>query len=583
MTLLPQKKRFLSHVSLFFIPTVTLLLYIHTQTPAVGLIDSGELAAGCFLLNILHPTGYPLYTLIGRIFSLLPVLNVSSRLVFMSIIFATGGILIFGLICRKERINSVLSGTVAALLTVSPVLWSVSVDVEVYTLTFLLSCLIWMLSYWKDNARYLPAISYFAGLTVTNHLTGLWTVIGMIITLILTWRRRLRSYLVPMVLFFFLGVSPYLYLILRARAQPLLAWGNPVDLKRFWWHITGRQYQVWMFTSSLRHVVDNFLFGLKLITHTFGYLLLPVVLYGMMQLIRQKRPLAIGLIVTTMLTLLYAANYAIPDITGYYLPAVVALSVFAAAGLNGIYHRWGKISYLATIIPLMLLIVNYPVYNQNQNWVAYDQALNTLRSADSGAIIITDWWDVYAPIFYLHEVEKIRPDISIIDKELLRRSWYFSYLEKRYPALVNNCRAELNQFLSLLYRFENGLPYDPVTIQASYIQLLRSFFLNNPSRPVYITFAGNSTRDARELVNGWQTVPVGILFQLRTDTLIPHFDYYQLRVRIPRYGLNERTRLNLERYRLFVEERIRLLNSRKRLLEARKVNNWYQEHFRNFR
>jgi hypothetical protein len=35
-------------------------VYLCTMAPVVGLIDSGELAVGCRLLNILHPTGYPL-------------------------------------------------------------------------------------------------------------------------------------------------------------------------------------------------------------------------------------------------------------------------------------------------------------------------------------------------------------------------------------------------------------------------------------------------------------------------------------------------------------------------------------------
>ena len=47
-------------------------VYFFTLAPRVGLIDSGELAMGCHFLNILHPTGYPLYTVLGRLASLFP-------------------------------------------------------------------------------------------------------------------------------------------------------------------------------------------------------------------------------------------------------------------------------------------------------------------------------------------------------------------------------------------------------------------------------------------------------------------------------------------------------------------------------
>jgi len=50
-----------------------LFLYWQTSYPSVAYIDSGELAVVNWTLGIAHPTGYPLYTLIGRLFALLPL------------------------------------------------------------------------------------------------------------------------------------------------------------------------------------------------------------------------------------------------------------------------------------------------------------------------------------------------------------------------------------------------------------------------------------------------------------------------------------------------------------------------------
>lgn len=570
---------------LLTVPVASLFLYFHTKVPAVGLIDSGELAAGCYLLNILHPTGYPLYTILGRLFSLLPFSSVVHRLTYLSICCSSAGIIFFLLICLREKITPIVTIIIASLLATSPSLWSVSIDAEVYSLTFLLSFLLWLLAELVEdgeNTGYLPALSYFAGLTLTNHLTGLWTVTGIITTVVLSRRRKIMHLLPVLLLLFILGLSPYLFLILRARAQPLLAWGNPVNFEQFWWHISGKQYRVWMFASSPGAIAHNAGRGLMSITQTFGYLLIPIVIYGMIILFKKKRPLATGLTVTITLCVLYAVNYGIPDIAAYYLPAITALSIFAAAGLNALFHHFGKICYIVCVIPLVMLIVNYPYQNQNQNWVAYDQAVNTLESADTDAIIITDWWDVYAPTFYLQEIEKIRTDICIIDKELVRRSWYFNYLEKKYPWLISNSQPEVNEFLSHLRRFEHGQPYDPAAIQASYIKLLRSFFLNNPGRSTYITFPATSSPDAQQLVKGLHALPQGILFRLQDDSLLPEFDYHRLRVRIPRYGLNERTRLNLARYQIFVQERLRLLENNSRYDEAHALKEWYRKQFANF-
>uniref|UniRef100_A0A7V3UZE9 DUF2723 domain-containing protein n=1 Tax=candidate division WOR-3 bacterium TaxID=2052148 RepID=A0A7V3UZE9_UNCW3 len=561
---------------------LTLGLYIYTRTPAVGLIDSGELAAGCYLLNILHPTGYPIYTILGRFFSLLPAGSIINRLALLSAVFSVAGLLMILLLCQKLNFNLIISSTVALLIAVSPPLWSVSVDAEVYSLTFFMNCLLWFVLINSTKQPRLLLLSYLAGLTLTNHLTGLWTVIGVIITLILTWRCKLIRPAPLLSLLFLLGLSPYLFLIIRARAQPLFAWGNPVDFERFWWHITGRQYRVWMFSSSFSNVLQNGRYGILLIARTFGYLLIPPVIYGWVILLRQNRPLAIGLTITTLLSLLYAVNYGIPDIDAYYLPAITALALFAIWGMEALYRRFRKYLYLMSILPLIMLVLNYPHQNRNQDWVAYDQALNTLKSADSGAIIITDWWDIYAPIFYLQEIEKMRPDVSIIDKELLRRSWYFNYLEKKYPLLTRNSRNEIQHFLHQLLLFEYRLPYDPIAIQESYIRLLRSFFFNNPARPVYTTFAPGSGNDAQQLLTGFQVVPIGILYQVRADSLIPEFDYRILQVRIPRFGLNERSKFNLDRYRIFAQQRIALLSRLNRTAEAQLVASWYKKMFSNY-
>ncbi|MEJ2617764.1 MAG: DUF2723 domain-containing protein, partial [Ignavibacteriaceae bacterium] len=49
------------------------LIYLTTLAPSVVEIDSGELATVQSTLGIAHPTGYPLFTIIGHLFSLIPL------------------------------------------------------------------------------------------------------------------------------------------------------------------------------------------------------------------------------------------------------------------------------------------------------------------------------------------------------------------------------------------------------------------------------------------------------------------------------------------------------------------------------
>ena len=308
------------------------VVYLLTLSPAVGLIDSGELAAGCYMLNILHPTGYPLYTMLGRLATLGPVAMVVNRVAVLSAVLAACGVGLLLLLGLRLGVSRSVAGASALLLGFSFPVWAVAVDVEVYSLTLVLVLLLWLAAESAERGGPLLVLAYLAGLALTNHMSAASTVLGVGVAIILAYR---SSFLV-LVLLFLLGVSPYLFLVIRANAGPLFAWGNPHNLERFYWHVTGKQYQVWMFSQSFGEVVHNAGRGAALLARSFVYVLVPVVLYGAVRLFRLRRSLAIGLAVSAVVAFAYAVNYSIPDIESYYLPCLVALAVFGMVGLEGL-------------------------------------------------------------------------------------------------------------------------------------------------------------------------------------------------------------------------------------------------------
>ena len=56
-----------------FIFVLVLFVYFFTLLPAIYIEDSSEFIAAAAALGIPHPTGYPLYVVLGKIFSLLPL------------------------------------------------------------------------------------------------------------------------------------------------------------------------------------------------------------------------------------------------------------------------------------------------------------------------------------------------------------------------------------------------------------------------------------------------------------------------------------------------------------------------------
>ena len=127
---------------------VPLLLYAGTLCPTVPVGDGGELICSAHGLGIAHPTGYPLFCLLGRIFSIaLPLGNIAVRVNAMSVLFAALTSLIVYFLTREMLRDRFGSGYLllrpVALFTAlafsfSEDMWSQAVQTEVYALQIFL-------------------------------------------------------------------------------------------------------------------------------------------------------------------------------------------------------------------------------------------------------------------------------------------------------------------------------------------------------------------------------------------------------------------------------------------------------------
>ena len=67
---------------------VALFTYYLTMTPSVAAGDAGELTSALFFLGVAHPSGYPLYCIVGKFFCfIMPFEWVATRVNFLSVFF----------------------------------------------------------------------------------------------------------------------------------------------------------------------------------------------------------------------------------------------------------------------------------------------------------------------------------------------------------------------------------------------------------------------------------------------------------------------------------------------------------------
>ncbi len=619
-------------------------LYAFTLTPGVPPTDSGELALAAWLPGVAHAPGFPLYVLIGWLWThLLPFGRVIWRLNLLS---AACGALAVGLTYalalrtlrrptqgpggfapnhaepnaaapraadgtagkrrgRKpndpRRASDVRSGkglpgvmpggptaqrplrgitgkaslTAAAIgamaLGLGRTVWSWSTLTEVYTLNLALTAAILLLvigseetesasSAQQRGAHLTPLIpaAFLFGLGLGNHLTSI-ALLAPAIAFWLTARRGWRFWISRPALLAALaltaGLAVYLYLPARAAGDPLLNWGNPDTWQRFWWHVTARQYRVSLFSAP---VWPQVIFAAKLGWTQFTPVGLALLVVGAWRMARAHRPLFWMLALIIVCTTAYAWAYVIEDDgDAYYLPAFLAASVWVTWGAAAIM-AWASASFsgevagmpartrlhtdapgasgawpaiaLLLIVPVVALAMNWPACNRRGDTISEDYVRDAFAEIATNGLLLTRDWQLAAPALYLQQVEGLRPDLTVIDTELLRRDWYFGLLYKVAPKLMTAVTAEERAFRTLRDAWERGdIPDgDPrlADLQATYVALLDALIDRAAAtgRSVHIgpNRGAAALRDATlngqpDMESGvgtsWTWLPVGLSFR----------------------------------------------------------------------
>jgi hypothetical protein len=112
----------------------------------------------------------------------------------------------------------------------------------------------------------------------------------------------------------------------------------------------------------------------------------------------------------------------------------------------------------------------------------------------------------------LHHLRDLRPDLQVVDINLVRRRWYCQHLRKQLPALMKAVRKEEVRYLTQLRKFDYDEPYDTNEIQGAFIGLLNALVDAQAAagKPIY------AMRPVEDGVgSNYEWAPVGLLYQLR--------------------------------------------------------------------
>ncbi|MFC1725355.1 protein O-mannosyl-transferase family [candidate division KSB1 bacterium] len=240
---------------------VPLIVYIDTVSPTVSFWDCGEFIACSYTMGIPHPPGTPLYLLMGRLFSLLPIPgDIAFRVNLLSVILSAFTVLMLYLtivhLIKKWWSNKsflvYFSACVGALsFAFSDTFWFNAVEAEVYAVSMFLTALVLYLTIlWMDkhedlsSLRYLVFMVYILTLGIGLHLLVILMIPSILLLMIFANRKvflNLNLWMtVPVLLI--VGLSIYILIYMRSGMNPVIDENNPENLTNLWKYLNREQY-----------------------------------------------------------------------------------------------------------------------------------------------------------------------------------------------------------------------------------------------------------------------------------------------------------------------------------------------------
>ena len=546
-------KPILTAILLFIIIS---FIYIFTANPDVTYTDNGELAAACAVLGIAHPTGYPLFTLFGHLWSLLPLgfskiysLNLfAAFLTALStiVLFYTSFIILSNIQFKKKKnietnpkkrhqitisyenlnlpqsTNIIISFIIALTYGLAQTIWEQANSLEVYSLQLLLMNLIILFAlkgYFENSRKYFILTAFFLGLGLSNHMTAILLLPAVLWLYFLNEDKKFRftaskfKFLIILFIPLIIGLSLYLYLPIRSAMQPDVNWGwVHRGFNKFMYHVSGGQYQVWMFSGS-DVIIKNLGKFFTLLPYQFGIFGLIFAFWGVVKLWKSN-DLFWFLILLVAANLLYTLNYSIFDIDPYFSLSFIALLIFALIGIGFIIKSNPKLLIIVVILPIFEFFLNFQDCNHSQDRLVAEYSKNVLNSMDSNAILISAQWDYFVgPFMYAQIVEGKRSDVVILEKELMRRTWYPLQFKLQHPSIYESAKHEFKSYETILDDFEEKRPYNNIEIQSKFVNVFKKIISENiNTRPIYTTMDVYATE--KDLFKDLIVVPHGLVLQI---------------------------------------------------------------------
>lgn len=408
---------------------ITFAVYVATGLRGVGFGDWAEMQSVPARLEVPHTTGFPLYALLGKAVSLIPVGSVAFRATLLSAAAAAGAIGMLVLIAGRLGVRPAIAVAAGIALAATPTLWEEATFPEMNTLhLFLCAALVHRALVWRDERRDrdLRLGALLSGLALSNHLLAL-SVVPIVILFVLAQDRlailRRPRLLLEVALLFALGLSFYLFILIKAFAGPPELYGGWRTLSGLFAFLTGAEFQSGMNFGTGESLAETWRALPGLIADieratNVAFSLVPIA--GAFVLIRRDRWAGWLTVALAVANVYMFVGYRW-HLTQYLLLTWLILALWLAVALEAAVS-WLRARLGAGLDEFEFGLVAVAAIFLVSNWAAHDQSSNRLGEDYTRAVIdrlppntlLVTYWDTLTALSYKHCIEGVRPDIAVI-------------------------------------------------------------------------------------------------------------------------------------------------------------------------
>lgn len=402
-----------------------LFYYGFNCPPNVTVEDSGDFIMGLSTLGIVHGPSFPLFTMLGFLFSKIPIGEMGFRIALYSSFFGAIGISLFYYLLRMWGHTKTVSIFVSLGLAVTSVYMGQSIIAEVYSLNLVFVLLLFIFSK-KASLSDSPLWVFFMGLTVGSgliHHYPLFIASCTGLVFIFDWKKLSISKIALGILGAIIGIIPFLYLVVQMKNPDLqYNFGKVTNWEMLWKQFLRKGYQG--VDEAGGGFNDKLLLSWSVVKLYFtdfkAFLLLIPLSFPLFKINRKFLGIHTSFITSSYLIVFllgfkHEVHYE-AVIKAYLMPHMTFLAIYIALGLDQLKAKW-RLWYLpiALFALLVSVVTNFKDTSHFKDDFVFNWSKHGLESLEPNSVLILCGQEPYA-LYYTHKFFGVRPDVTIYDR-----------------------------------------------------------------------------------------------------------------------------------------------------------------------